>query len=160
MKSKETCCFIGHREIHKIGNLKKQLKKIIENLILSENINTFLFGSKSAFDDLCLETVTEIKEDYGGINRVYVRSEYRYIDDDYMAYLLNYYDETYYAKSAENGGRAVYVERNRDMIDCADVCVFYYDKEYEPRGRRSGTQLAYEYARQKKKRIINIAELS
>ena len=60
--SKNTCCFFGHRRINETEELKSKLVEIIENLIVEEQIDTFLFGSNSQFDSLCLKVVTEIKE--------------------------------------------------------------------------------------------------
>ena len=56
----------------------------------------FLFGSKSRFDDLCYEAVTELKKKYVHIQRIYVRAEFPYIDESYKSYLLKGYEETYY----------------------------------------------------------------
>ena len=63
----KTACFFGHRKINETEELKLTLYEIIENLIINENIDTFMFGSKSRFDDLCLETVTKTKEKYPNI---------------------------------------------------------------------------------------------
>ncbi len=57
-----TCCFFGHMTITETEKLNLRLHTIIENLIKKENIDTFIFGSKSQFDDLCLDIVTKIKE--------------------------------------------------------------------------------------------------
>ena len=78
-----TCCFIGHREINATDELKKKLCLLIEHLITEESIDTFLFGSKSQFDDLCYDIVTEIKKKYSHIKRIFVRAEYPYIDEAY-----------------------------------------------------------------------------
>ena len=53
-----TCCFLGHREICETEELRTQLSQAIENLILYEKTDTFLFGSKSRFNTLCYELVT------------------------------------------------------------------------------------------------------
>ena len=54
--------------------------------------------------------------------------------------------------------KASYVERNQDMINASDYCVFYYNPEYQPPKRKyskrgvsecqpkSGTSLACDYA--------------
>ena len=68
-----TCCFFGHRKITETDELKSNLYSEIEKLIINEKVNTFLFGSKSQFDDLCHTIVTELKEKYPHIKRVYVR---------------------------------------------------------------------------------------
>ena len=58
----KTCCFFGHRKIDETAELKDELCGIIENLIINENVDTFFFGRKSQFDDLCHEIVTDLKE--------------------------------------------------------------------------------------------------
>ena len=58
---RKTCCFFGHRTINEAEELKLKLIEIIKRLILDEKVDTFLFGSKSRFDSLCLRLVTEIK---------------------------------------------------------------------------------------------------
>ena len=47
--------FIGHRKIQNSELLTEQIKRTILNLIDEKQVDTFLFGSRSAFDDLCLE---------------------------------------------------------------------------------------------------------
>ncbi len=84
----------------------------IIDLIVNKGVFNFLFGSRSEFDDLCYEVVCELKKEYPYIRRIYVRAEYPYIDDDYKAYLLERYDDTYYPKHIENSGKSAYVERN------------------------------------------------
>jgi hypothetical protein len=147
------------------------LRIAIEHLIVEKKIDTFLFGSKSDFDELCLTTVTEFKNKYPHIKRIYVRAEFPYIDEKYQSYLLTKYDETYYPDRLLNAGRAAYVERNYEMIDNSSFCVIYYDENYMPPRRRnskrdmsdyqpsSGTKLAYDYAVKKNKTVINLFEI-
>ena len=71
-------------------------------------------------------------------------------------------------KNKWKAGKASYVERNQAMINDSDLCVFYYDENYKVDERKyskrsfttyqpkSGTWLAYDYAKQKKKEIINV----
>lgn len=144
------------------------LYKIIEELIIYNNVGIFLFGSKSEFDSLCREIVAELKIKHPYIHRIYIRAEYQYISDDYEKYLLQTCDETYYSERAVGGGKAVYVERNQEMIDKADICIVYYKDNYLPPRRRngkrdlfdyqpkSGTAVAYDYAVRKNKKIINV----
>ena len=74
----KTCCFIGHREVPDRSEVYNRTKKIIENLIVNENVKVFHFGSRSAFDDICHEIVTDFQEKYTDINRINYdrRSEY------------------------------------------------------------------------------------
>ena len=57
-----TVCFVGHRTIQESEELKRNLRRTIERLIVEEKVDTFLFGSKSRFDSLCLEIMTQLKE--------------------------------------------------------------------------------------------------
>lgn len=148
-----TCCFLGHREINITDELKENLRVVIEHLITEESIDIFLFGSKSRFDSLCQETVTELKEKYPHIKRVYVRAENPYIDESYEAYLLESYEDTYFPKSVLGAGKASYVKRNYEMIDKSCYCIIYYDEQGAPTTRKSGTKIALDYAIKKGKQI-------
>lgn len=162
------CCFFGHRKVTDADEVKNRACAEIERLIVDKGVSIFLFGSKSEFDDLCYDVVTELKEKHPYIKRIYVRAEYQYINDNYKKYLLERYEDTYYPECIENSGKASYVERNREMISNAYYCVVYYDEEYMPPRRRksksslneyqpqSGTRLAYDFAIKKNKQIINL----
>lgn len=148
-----TCCFIGHRKINETEELRMQLCEIVEKLIIEKSVDTFLFGSKSEFNSLCHEIVTEYKEKYPHIKRVFVRAEYPYITDHYENFLLKFYEKTYFPERIVDAGRAVYVERNYEMINNSHFCIFYYDEENAPTSRKSGTKIALEYAKKQKKEI-------
>lgn len=149
-----TCCFIGHREITETAELREQIYAAIEKLILENQVDTFLFGSKSRFDSLCHEQTTRLKEKYPYIKRIYVRAEFPEINDSYKNYLLKNYEETYYPDQLLGAGRAVYVKRNREMIDNSHFCVVYFHKECLPKNRKSGTESALCYAVKKKRNIV------
>jgi uncharacterized phage-like protein YoqJ len=149
-----TCCFIGHRIINETEELKLKLYEIIEKLIVDENVDTFLFGSKSRFNCLCQETVTELKEKYPHIKRVYVRAEFPIINEQYRSYLLKFYEDTYYPEHIIGSGRAAYAERNYEIIDKSRFCIIYCDEANTPTTRKSGTKIALDYAIKKKKRIF------
>ena len=149
-----TCCFFGHRTINETEELKSKLIEIIEKLIVEKNVDTFLFGSKSRFNSLCLELVTEIKEKYPHIKRIYVRAEYPCINEQYTNYLLESYEDTYYPEHIKGSGRAAYVERNYEMIDNSHYCIVYYNEPNAPTTRKSGTKIALDYAIKKEKQII------
>lgn len=149
-----TACFFGHRTIDEIEDLKRSLTAAIENLITAEGVDTFLFGSKSRFDSLCLELVTALKEKYPYLKRVYVRAEYPEITEEYKVYLLRSYEDTYYPEKLRNAGRAAYVERNRELIDRSRFCIVYYSETYSPATRKSGTKAALDYAVKKERRIL------
>ncbi len=162
-----TVCFIGHRKIENTEMVKKDLIKLIFELI-KKGTDTFLFGSKSEFDSLCYEAVSEAQQKYPYIKKIYIRSAYPHIDKIYENHLYCFYEETYFPDKIKNAGKASYVERNQEMINKSDICVFYYNKDYLPPPQKeskrslssnqpnSGTKIAYNYAVQKKKHILNI----
>ena len=169
MKTKK-CCVFGHRKVTEKEAVTKQLEELLEHLIVQENVETFFVGSKSEFDDLCREVLAVKKEQYPHIKRIYVRAEYPDINEDYEKYLLKSCEKTYFPKKARNAGKAVYVERNYEMIDQSDICIVYWKNDYLPPNRtnhkrdvfryqpKSGTKVAYDYAVRKNKLIINLAQ--
>ncbi len=166
--NENVCCFMGHREIKVTNELINELYDVTQKLIVEEEIDTFLFGSKSHFNDLCYQTVSKLKEKYPHIRRIYVRAQFPYIDEDYKEYLLRRYEETYYPEKILRAGRLAYVERNFEMINKSKFCVIYFNENYVPAIRerkqknpldnksKSGTRIAYDYALKKQKVIINI----
>ena len=170
--AEKRCCFIGHRTIEESEELFTLLRDTIKRLILEEGVRYFLFGSRSAFDDLCHHLVTEFQKEFPSIVRVAYtrRSEYAVkaeekekMERTWASVLktdvkLKDYDAEVQSDRVFSAGKASYVERNYEMIDDSDFCVFYYNEAYLPPRRKrskrdlstyqpkSGTRLAYEYA--------------
>jgi len=176
----KVCCFIGHRKIDQSVELTQRARNVINELIEDKGVRTFLFGSRSEFDDLCHNIVTELQKNNPQIKRIMYtcRSEYACMKEEKeereriaravtkrdIAY--KDYDGSMMSDRLWSAGKASYVERNRDMIDASDYCVFYYNPQYLPPRRKyskrsvgdyqpkSGTGLAYEYANYKLQRNI------
>ena len=172
----KACSFFGHRDTPQTEELKQKVKETVECLIVKEGVDTFLFGSRSKFDELCHIVVTELKEKYPHIRRI------AYLCKHETACLIGegrkmnqqikeltgrerYVPEFEKIKKSNRinfAGKAAYVERNQWMIDDSVYCVFYYNSDYLPKKRKqskrsvfdyepkSGTALAYEYAKRKK----------
>ena len=162
-------CFIGHRNVELKDDKVEKLRMIIENLIVKDNVQIFLFGSRSDFDYLCHLVVTELKEKYPNIIRkcYTCRSETCTLESErvYWEEIYNHFrkekvtllgvEEEVEHKTKYTSGKASYVERNQAMINDSDYCVFYYDENYQPEMRKyskrsisyyqpkSGTSLAY-----------------
>lgn len=178
----KVCSFFGHRKIEITEELKQKVKEIIEDLIVNHNVLTFLFGSRSNFDYLCHLVVTELKEKYPNIKRIAYtcRSEACVLESERQRWEEIYshlkkekvtllgVEEEFEHRTKYTSGKASYVERNQAMINDSDYCIFYYDENYQPPSRKyskrsisyyqpkSGTSLAYAYAKQKKKIIYNV----
>ena len=178
----KTCSFFGHRKIEETEELKIRLQNVVVNLIENEGVKIFLFGSRSDFNSLCHAIITKLKKNYPHIQRraytcrnetCTLEKERAYWEEIYSHFekrpvtLLGVEEEVEH-KTKWTSGKAQYVERNQAMINDSDFCVFYYNEEYKPPLRKqshnslstyhpkSGTKLAYEYAKQKKKEIINL----
>ena len=158
---------IGHRKVKDRADTVGRIYDAVTNLIENEGADTFLFGSGSEFDTLCYYVVSELKKIYPDISRVYVSAEWNYKD---LNELLDSYEDTYCPNKVRGANKLCYVIRNVCMIENCDVLLTYYDDNYEPPRKRtkvpieehkrtkSGTQMAVEYARKKKKRIINVLD--
>lgn len=148
--------FIGHRRIEKTEALKRQLTDIIIALI-DEGADTFLFDSRSQFDTMCYDIVTELQQKFPYVRRVEVRSSNEYLPQTYIDITLKYYEETVFPECVSGAGYRAYIKRNQAMIDICDVLIIYCDMNYKPpTSTKSGTILAFEYALKKNKRIINL----
>lgn len=67
--SEKTVCFIGHRTVVNAEQVRTKLFDILSTLI-SNGADTFLFGSRSDFDTLCWEVVTELQKEYPQLKRI------------------------------------------------------------------------------------------
>lgn len=138
--------FIGHRKIVNKQEICEKLYEVLKRLIVDENADEFYFGSKSEFNHLCYEVVTKLKEIFTNIRRVNFKAGN---EPQNLTY-----DATIY--QTMNAGAALYINRNKAMIDGCDVLIAYYNENYAPVTGRSGTKIAYYYAHKKHKRIINV----
>ena len=185
MLTHKTCSFFGHRNFIATEEAKQKIKNVLEDLIIKENVRTFLFGSKSEFDYFCCLIVSELKEKYHNLKRVSYtcKNETCILEEEKEKWIKIYFsifkkpidflcfDDEFYFKNKFTAGRASYVERNQAMIDDSDFCVFYYNQTYKPNKRKyskrsncyyqpkSGTAIAYAYAVKKKKNVFNLFTL-
>ena len=165
-------------------NYGKRYKKTIKELINNESVTYFLFGSRSDFDSVCHDVVTELQEIYPNIKRVAYtcRHEAVTMKEDKAEeeriwsnilkrpVLIRDYDAEYEHPTKYTSGKANYMERNQAMINDSNFFVFYFDDTYKPPRRKygksyltdyqpkSGTAVAYAYAVQKKKTVYNLCE--
>ena len=162
----KACSFFGHRDTPQTEELKQKIRVTVEQLIVGEGVDTFLFGSRSKFDELCHMVVTELKEKYPHIRRVaYLckheagclvgtgeemrqaikrltgRNEY-----------VREFEEIKRSDRVDSAGRAAYVERNQWVVDESEfvVCCICLSDNL----KKSGSISAYKYATKKLKRAI------
>ena len=154
MERHKVCSFFGHRKVAMTESLQQQIRKIVENLIVAENVRIFLFGSRSAFNDYCYLVISEFKMKYPSIKRiaytckgetcVLVNEEKKWGKIQARLKIPNMYllvvEEEFEYKGKYESGRASYVERNQAMIDNSEYCIFYYDEKYQPPVRKYSKQ--------------------
>lgn len=138
-----------------------KLKSTIIDLIEKENVTKFLFGSKSKFTEFCYNIVTELKNKYSNVNRIFVRAEYPIISANYYNYLKKLYEDSCFYSENLISNRFSYIRRNQAMIDKSDICLFYFNRDYLPSTKtQRGTRIAYKYALKKDKKIINLLNIN
>ncbi|MBQ8615728.1 MAG: hypothetical protein IJ415_04105 [Clostridia bacterium] len=174
--SKEySCCIIGHRKIIQTDKFKEEVKNKLENLIVNNNVNTFLFGSNSEFNDLCYNIIFKLKEKFPKIKMIFypTKVETAFTYDEFKEiehkikngkkFSSKIFDEIKEKEVVNNANyKYSYVIRNKCLIDDSDMCLFYYNlgefvgAEFAGYRIKSGTKIAYEYAEKENKKIILI----
>ena len=66
--NKKRCCFAGHSQIENSEVVRENLKKVIENLIINENVLSFQVGNYGCFDDIALSVLIELKHKFRNIS--------------------------------------------------------------------------------------------
>ena len=101
---------------------------------------------------------------------IHYRTDYPDADAYTMQFLLDGYEDSICPDGVAAAGKAAYVERNQAMIQASDFCVFYFNNEYLPASRKeskkaitsyqpkSGTGVAFDYAKAHGRTIINLYE--
>ncbi len=165
--AEKACCFIGHRTIEGETALWQRIRCAVERLI-RQDVEEFIFGDRSEFNDLCNEVVTELQQEYPKIRRIQFRVAHPVPETYPMRFTQGGYDESAFPGGIHRAGRAAYMERNEAMIRASQYCIFYYNPLYTPKPYRrprhtagkapspSGTRLAYQYAQEQKKVCINL----
>ena len=114
------------------------MREAVERLIVEEGVDTFFFGSRSKFDELCHIVVTELKEKYPYIQRIAylckhesgclvgegakMKQQIKQLTgrDVYVSE----YEDIRKSDRVNSAGRASYVERNQWMIKDSIFCIF------------------------------------
>ena len=167
----KACSFFGHRDTPQTEELKEKVREVVERLIVEEGVDTFLFGSRSKFDELCHMVVTELKEKYPHIQRIAylckhecgclvgagMEQKRRIKELTGRDVYVPEYEDIKKSDRVNSAGRASYVERNQWIIDDSFFSVFFYNERYKR--TKSGIKFVWMYAKNKQnfeKRIFNL----
>lgn len=174
-------CFIGHRTVINAEQVEMKLYNTVMMLI-GKGVDTFLFGSKSKFDSICHGVVSHIRKQFPNVVRICYctphetaftskedKQECELFFSEKLGHeiLFSDYEKSIVPENTRKANKNAYIMRNMEMINNSDFCVFYYDKDYLPPPKKSknnflpssrpksGTAIAYRYAKARKKEIIN-----
>ena len=164
----KACSFFGHRDTEQTEELKQKVRETVERLIVEEGVDTFLFGSRSKFDELCHMVVTELKEKYPHIQRIAYLckhesgclagegkdEQHRIKELTRRDVYVREFEDIKRSDRVNSAGRVSYVERNQWMVDESDITFIHIDKGYCIKNKNSGTALIYRYAKSRKRIIV------
>lgn len=122
-----SCAVFGHSKIIISLELKEKLKSIFEELVINDNVGVFYFGGLGQFDDLCYQTISELKIKYPHIRRIFCVSDPRWVRwDKRPQWLKNeVYEEVVYLDLKYDYWYTRIYYRNCEIINQSDIVVFY-----------------------------------
>lgn len=143
--------FCGHSNCLFNDDIKKQLKTILGNKIIKNPTCKFYLGGYGDFDELCLRTLRELKHDFHTIEILFITP---YLDKNYskLEFAKNHYDDIIFPPIESVPRKFAILKRNEWMVEQADLVIAYVMYSW------GGAAKTLEYAKRKKKRIINIAK--
>lgn len=147
--------FVGHGFLYNTDNLVAQIEKTINECLRNDEAVQFLCGGYGDFDKLCACTSRKMKNCIPSCELILVTP---YIDLSRQERLqcsmdARLYDAVVYPPLERVPYKYAIVKRNEWMIDKADLIIAYVKHSY------GGAYKSLVYAKRKKKRIINLAEL-
>ena len=152
-----TVCFTGHREIRD-GQLREPLARVVESLI-HQGFLYFGAGGARGFDTLAADVVLELKAKYPQIHLILVlpfvnpfQRESGWTREEIARHQAQTKKASRVVYTQEAYSRGCYYKRDRHLVDCSSVCVFY---QYKASG---GTSYTTQYAREQGLNLINCAK--
>ena len=142
--------FCGHSNYLFSDEEKEKLKQLLIKEIRKNPTCKFYLGGYGAFDSLCLRTLRELKTDFPNIELLFITP---YLDKNYSKLQLAkyYYDDVIFPPIENVPRKFAILKRNEWMVDSADLVIAYVKYSW------GGAAKTLEYAKRKKKPIINLA---
>lgn len=147
--------FIGHSSLGQNLDLDNKIKfEILKNIRENEKV-FFYCGGYGDFDELCRRVCRNLQKENKNFEVVFVTpyitpSQQKKIED----YLLNgIYDSVVYPELENTPMRFAITNRNKWMIERADLIIAYVEYEY------GGAYKAFKYAYKKGKIVINLGRV-
>ncbi len=150
-----TVAFFGHRYIKNLLHVEKLLENQIKKLVCEKEYIEFLVGRNGEFDQCVSSSVLRIRRKIRHDNSAlilvlpYSNSEYLNNKDNFNNY---YTDIEFSQKALKTHPKAAIQMRNCDMVDRADLIIFYVEH------KSGGAWQTMQYALRKGKMVLNLAE--
>ncbi len=146
--------FIGHRTLYNRNDLYEKVSEtIFERATHSETVS-FYCGGYGEFDQLCARVSRSVKETKPNSEVVFITPYITESQQKNLRDLLksNLYDAIIYPPLENVPLKFAISKRNEWMVNQADLIIAYVTHTH------GGAYKTLEYARRKKKQIINLAE--
>ena len=142
--------FCGHSNCLFSDEEKEKLKQLLIKEIRKNPTCKFYLGGYGDFDSLCLRTLRELKKIFQDIELIFITP---YLDKTYskLEFAKNYYDDIIFPPIESVPRKFAILKRNEWMVDSADLVIAFVKYSW------GGAAKTLEYAKRKKKQIINLA---
>ena len=142
--------FCGHSDFLFSDDVKQQLKNILIKEIRKNPTCKFYLGGYGDFDGLCLSTLKDLKADFPEIELIFITP---YLDKNYskLEFAKYHYDDVIFPPFESVPRKFAILKWNEWMVEEADLVIAYVMYSW------GGAAKTLEYAKRKKKTIINLA---
>ena len=142
--------FFGHSNCLFNDDIKKQLKNILVGEIIKNPTCKFYLGGYGDFDGFCLRTLKDLKVDFPEIELIFITP---YLDKNYskLEFAKYHYDDVIFPPLESVPRKFAILKRNEWTVDSADLVIAFVMYSW------GGAAKTLEYAKRKKKTIINLA---
>lgn len=143
--------FFGHADFLSNSLLREKILTALENFYKKDKIDFYL-GAYGRFDSFALSICKEFKKTHNDCNLYFITPYLGSYLDSRKSYLCNIYDDIIYPPLENELKRLAIIKRNEWIINKSDFIFFYVYRNY------GGAYLALNYAKRKRKNLLNIYE--
>lgn len=154
----KSCSVIDDKNVEINESLISSVRSVIRHLLDSEHVLTFVFGGNNKFCSLCHRIINEFKEEYWGIELIYVIKD---TNDIYKSnkILHSSTSVTLFSPNTQNIKKSK-ILLNQFLIDMSKFCILYDDCKNKKipldKQTNSVSTLAYQYAKKQAKTIYSL----
>ena len=138
--------FFGHSDFKGNDEFEKIILDLLEEKI-GDNVAEIYLGGYGNFDAFAYKCCKKYKQNHSNVSLVFVTPYLNFENSNLM------YDYVIYPEIEDKPLRFAITYRNRYMVEKAEYIIFYLNREW------GGAYQSYKYAKQKKKDLLNLAEL-